>query len=440
MREQLSNPPKALRDSNPSFSPMQKTWWYLLLAFFQLFSLKTSAFSIGIGGGVGVWINGRGTTTTTASTQAPPTSPSNPTSSVEYTALQAWKSAITEDPSGILASWVGPNVCSYRGVFCSEPPEGTSSSSSSVVAGIDLNHASLRGSLVKELSFLAYLSIIHLNSNRFSGTIPDSFRELQYLTELDLSNNQFSGPFPTSTLRIPNLIYLDLRFNSFSGEVPDELFVGGLDGIFLNNNQFEGQIPMILWNSPASVITLANNKFSGSIPASFGHVGPGIREVLFLNNELTGCIPEGIGFLSDVEVLDLSFNSFTGHLPSSLSCLSDIEVLNMAHNQFSGELPDLVCDLKSLLNLTVSYNFFSGFSQDCDKLFFRNVGFDFSGNCIPGRDMQRPPPECMGIPGGGLSCLRIPAAKAVACSRAMVQGSRMPAMPYTSPTSFPSLP
>ncbi|URE18604.1 Leucine rich repeat N-terminal domain [Musa troglodytarum] len=365
------------------------TWWYLLLAFFQLFSLKTSAFSVGIG----VWINGRGSTTTTASTQAPPTS------SVEYTAFQAWKSAITEDPSGILASWVGPDVCSYRD-----------------------------------------LSIIHLNSNRFSGTIPESFRELQYLTELDLSNNQFSGPFPTSTLRIPNLIYLDLRFNSFSGEVPDELFVGGLDGIFLNNNQFEGQIPMILWNSQASVITLANNKFSGSIPASFGHAGPGIREALFLNNELTGCIPEGIGFLSDVEVLDLSFNSLTGHLPSSLSCLSDIEVLNIAHNQFSGELPDLVCDLKSLLNLTVSYNFFSGFSQDCDKLFFRNVGFDFSGNCIPGRDMQRPPPECMGIPGGGLSCLRIPAAKAVACSRAMVQGSQMPAMPYTSPASFPYLP
>ncbi|KAK2980862.1 hypothetical protein RJ640_003089 [Escallonia rubra] len=33
----------------------------------------------------------------------------------------------------------------------------------------------------------------------------------------------------------------------------------------------------------------------------------------------------------------------------------------------------------------VAYNFFSGFSQECAKLYFRNVGFDFSVNCIPGR-------------------------------------------------------
>ncbi|CAL9117805.1 unnamed protein product [Musa textilis] len=399
---------------------MRTAWWYLVLSLFQFSSLTTSAF-VGIGGGVGVWINGRGTSIATATAQAPPSDPSGAASSSEYPALQAWKSAMTEDPSGILASWVGPNVCSYRGVFCSEPPED-SSSAPSVVSGIDLNRANLKGSLVKELSLLIHLSFLHLNGNRFSGAVPDSFRELQYLTELDLSSNQFSGPFPTSTLLIPNLVYLDLRFNSFSGELPDELFEKDLDAIILNNNQFEGQIPMNLWASPASVITLANNEFSGSIPANFGYTGSGIREVLFLNNKLTGCIPQAVGLLDDIEVLDLSFNSLTGHVPSSLSCLSDIEVLNVAHNQLSGDLPDLVCDLKSLLNLSVSYNFFSGFSQDCDKLSFRNVGFDFSGNCVAGRGMQRPPPECTGLPGVDLSCLGIPSTQAVACAAAMGQG------------------
>lgn len=136
-------------------------------------------------------------------------------------------------------------------------------------------------------------------------------------------------------------------------------------------------------------------------------MGSGIKEVLFINNQLTGCIPEGVGLLSDIEVLDLSHNALSGHLPDTISCLSEIEVLNLAHNQLSGVLSDIVCNLENLANLTISYNFFSGFDQDCSRLLLRNVGFDFSGNCIPGKNMQRPPPECSGIP-VGLNCLRIP--------------------------------
>ncbi|KZV36776.1 leucine-rich repeat extensin-like protein 4 [Dorcoceras hygrometricum] len=273
-----------------------------------------------------------------------------------------------DDPKGILGSWVGPNVCSYKGVFCSETRDFMGNPAGKVVAAIDLNHANLQGVLVKELSFLTDLSLLHLNSNRFAGTVPSSFRELESLTELDLSNNKFSGPFPTTALYIPNLLYLDLRFNSFSGPIPEDLFNTKLDAIFLNNNQFDGEIPENLGNSPASVI-----------------------------------------------VLDVSSNTLTGHLPDSLSCLSEIEVLNFGNNKFSGTLPDLVCSLRTLLNLTLSVNFFSGFSQDCDRLLFRNVGFDFSLNCIPGKEFQRPWPDCSAVPGGGLSCLRIPSPKPLVC-------------------------
>ncbi|KAE7997616.1 hypothetical protein FH972_002232 [Carpinus fangiana] len=77
-----------------------------------------------------------------------------------------------------------------------------------------------------------------------------------------------------------------------------------------------------------------------------------------------------------------------GHLPDTISCLEEIEVLNLGHNKLSGILPDVVCSLRSLANLTVFYNLFSGFSQDCSNLFVRSVGFDFSGNCIPRRNIQ----------------------------------------------------
>ncbi|KAJ0977434.1 hypothetical protein J5N97_012908 [Dioscorea zingiberensis] len=404
----------------------------LNLAFLHLSTPKISAY-IGISGGVGVgvWINGQGgTTSTPSSTPSSTPTPSSP-SNKEYTALQTWKSAITEDPNGVLSTWVGPNPCSYKGVFCSDLPGGLST-----ITGIDLNHAHLKGTLVSALSLLTNLNILHLNTNSFTGTVPDTFSNLHSLTELDLSNNLLSGPFPAPTLYIPSLIYLDLRFNSFSGQIPEELFEKQLDAIFLNNNQFEGEIPMNLWTSPASVITLANNKLSGAIPASFGYSG--LKEVLFLNNKLTGCIPEGVGYLQDIEVLDLSFNSITGHLPNSLSCLTGMEVLNLGHNQLSGVLPDL-CDLKSLANLTVAFNFLSGLSEDCGRGMLRAVGFDLSGNCIPGRDMQRPPLDCLGVPGGDLSCLRIPSTGSVDCPGVTVHigAGVLPGVSFSLPSSLP---
>lgn len=399
-----------------------KCW---LLAFLLLLIIPTEA-GFGVGGGVGVnvgpvgggggggsvWIGGG------INGQNPPSGSSSSDLSRAYTALQAWKSAISDDPTKVLATWAGPDVCSYKGVFCADSEDGQT-----IVAGIDLNHANLKGTLVKELSFLTEMSLIHLNSNRFSGLIPDTFRDLNSLQELDLSNNQFSGPFPTTTLYIPNLIYLDLRFNSFTGSIPDELFNKNLDAIFLNNNQFEGELPQSLGNAQASVINLANNEFSGNFPSNFGFMGTKLKEILFLNNQLTGCIPEGVGLFSEIQVFDVSFNSLMGHLPDTISCLQEIEVLNLAHNKLSGVLPDLVCSLKSLVNLTVAYNFFSGFSQECAKLYYRNVGFDFSLNCIPGRNMQRPQPQCSLIPGGGLNCLRIPGAKPLVCGGVLPSSS-----------------
>ncbi|OAY27188.1 leucine-rich repeat extensin-like protein 4 [Manihot esculenta] len=399
---------------------MEKSWILAFLLLFQFQALPRGAAvgvgvgvgigNVGGGGGGGVWIGG--------GINDPPSSGSSISNlNSAYTALQAWKSAITDDPLKILDTWVGTDVCSYKGVFCAVPRDdaGFDSPSDPVVAGIDLNHGNLQGNLVKELSLLTDMTLLHLNSNRFSGTIPDSFRELSSLQELDLSNNNFSGRFPVVTLYIPNLIYLDLRFNSFSGPIPEDLFNKRLDAIFLNNNQFSSQIPQNMGNSPASVINLANNKFTGSIPASFGMMSSKLKEILFLNNQLTGCIPEGVGLFTDMEVLDVSYNSLMGHVPDTVSCLSELEVLNLAHNKLSGEVPDLVCSLKSLLNLTVAYNFLSGFSQECTKLFIRNAGFDFSLNCIPGGVMQRPQPECSGVPGGGLSCLRIPSSQPLVC-------------------------
>ncbi|EFJ05519.1 hypothetical protein SELMODRAFT_7688, partial [Selaginella moellendorffii] len=101
-----------------------------------------------------------------------------------FAAIQAWKRAITSDPGNVTGSWIGPDVCSYKGIFCSPSPDNAYERA---VTGIDLNHARLSGRLVPELANLKYLALFHINTNFFRGTVPSSFRRLAFLFELDLA-------------------------------------------------------------------------------------------------------------------------------------------------------------------------------------------------------------------------------------------------------------
>eukprot|EP00250_Pteridium_aquilinum_P017116 c23461_g1_i1 orf=34-1371(-) len=315
----------------------------------------------------------------------------NPSLRAAYVALQAWKAAITSDPSGITATWVGFNVCNYRGVFCAPPPDA---SCERVVAGIDLNHANIAGTLPEKLGLLTYLGLFHINTNRFSGTLPKSIVAWHLLYELDVSNNLFSGVFPTVALYLPNLAFLDVRFNHFTGGLPKELFTKPLDAIFVNNNEFVGSIPQTLGDSPASAIVFARNGFTGTIPSSIGKMGLTLIEIIFLGNDFEGCIPPQVGDLARLTVFDVSFNKLSGAIPSSIGDMLSLEQLNVAYNLLSGTIPSQICSLPHLQNCTASFNFFTGEGANCLALPARGVLFDDRVDCIPGRPQQRAASEC----------------------------------------------
>lgn len=134
-----------------------------------------------------------------------------------YIALQAWRRVIYSDPNNFTTNWVGPDVCSYKGIYCAT---ATDDPKIRVVAGIDLNFADIAGFLPNELGLLSDLALIHLNSNRLCGIIPQSLTNLSLLYELDVSNNRFVGPFPSGLLSLPMLKYLDDRYNEFEGPLP----------------------------------------------------------------------------------------------------------------------------------------------------------------------------------------------------------------------------
>jgi len=331
---------------------------------------------------------------------------------IVFPIIQAFKNTITSDPLGITLTWVGPNICNYKGFYCDNPPDNLSATT---VASIDFNGFQLAApSLEDFIDQLPDLALFHANSNNFSGTISPKIASLKYLYELDLSNNFLSGTFPTSILNMPTLSFLDIRYNLFTGTVPQQIFIQTLSAIFLNNNNFLQTLPNNIGETTASYLTFANNKFTGSIPSSIGKASSTLLEVLLLNNQLTGCLPYEIGFLKNLQLFDAGNNLLTGPLPFSLGCLKKVEQLNFARNMLYGQVPEVVCALGNLENLTLSYNYFNRVGPLCRKLIKSGV-LDVKKNCIFDLPDQRPMEECVKFFAVPRTCLGSGSFKVIPC-------------------------
>lgn len=312
--------------------------------------------------------------------------------SLVYPLIQNFKKTISSDPLNITGTWVGSDICKYRGFYCDNPPDNKTAIA---VASIDFNGFQLTApSLEGFLDQLPDIALFHANSNFFSGTISPNIAKLPYLYELDISNNLFSGSFPNAILGMNTLSFLDVRFNLFTGSIPPQLFTKDLDILFINNNNFMQRLADILGNTHVLFLTLANNKFFGPIPRTIGKALSSLTEVLLLNNMLSGCLPYELGFLKEAVVFDAGNNLLTGPIPFSLGCLEKVEVLNFAGNLLYGVVPEVVCAMGNLANLSLSDNYFIQVGLICRGLIRKGV-LDVSKNCIPGFPNQRPVEDCV---------------------------------------------
>ncbi|PIN09884.1 hypothetical protein CDL12_17526 [Handroanthus impetiginosus] len=324
---------------------------------------------------------------------------------IVYPIIQNFKNIITSDPLNITATWVGADICKYKGFYCDNPPDNQSAIA---LASIDFNGFHLSApTLDGFLDQLPDLALFHANSNNFSGVISPKIANLPYLYELDISNNAFFGPFPTAILTLNTLSFLDIRFNFFSGSVPPQLFNQELDVIFINNNNFLTKLPDNIGDKHIFYLTLANNKLIGPIPRTIARALPNLTEILLLNNQLTGCLPYELGLLKEAVLIDIGNNFLTGPLPYSLGCLQNLEVLNLAGNFLYGQIPEVLCSLGNLANLSLSDNYFTHIGPVCWKQIKREV-LDVKNNCIHGLPFQRSYFECVAFFAHARYCPYVP--------------------------------
>ncbi|XP_060668126.1 receptor-like protein 33 [Ziziphus jujuba] len=202
------------------------------------------------------------------------------------------------------------------------------------------------------------------------GQVPRSLANCRELEYLNVGNNLIGDTFPFWLATLPELKVLMLSFNEFYGAIwndeTDHSFPK-LRIIDLSHNHFSGGLPLkyfqyfnamkVVYSSSKLKYMQLNQSFdlqAYKINRNFGYsvtlTNKGIKmtytkiqELLtaidFSSNEFEGEIPELLGNLKGLSLLNLSNNKLVGGIPASLGSIEELETLDLSRNKLSGEIP-----------------------------------------------------------------------------------------------------
>ncbi|XP_042430870.1 probable LRR receptor-like serine/threonine-protein kinase At1g53430 isoform X2 [Zingiber officinale] len=337
-----------------------------------------------------------------------------------------------DDPCSQASGWVGPenNAANYgNNVTCGMCNTTTNACH---VIFIQLNGQNLTGELPAEFADLPYLATLDLSRNYLNGTIPAKWGTLP-LFALSLWGNRISGNIPKELGNITTLESLKLEANCLEGPIPEALGnLSNLTALFLSSNNLTGELPESLGNlRKLKYFTIDGNPISGRIPSFIGNWiklvlfdmqgtsmegpfpdsfsrlvsvtelrvtdwkgGDGqfpplqhmslMRKLVLRNLSISGKIPDYIGTMANLSVLDLSFNNLTGQIPNNFGSLTKLQFMYLTNNKLSGSIPSWISTSTECLD--VSYNSFNGsapkFCQQ-DRVNFVSSFSTTNDNSIP---------------------------------------------------------
>ncbi|XP_071718067.1 receptor-like protein 9DC3 [Rutidosis leptorrhynchoides] len=185
---------------------------------------------------------------------------------------------------------------------------------------------------------------MNLGDNDFRGTIPNTLGYSGTLQGLILKGNNLQGELQNSLSNCHHLEVLDLE-NNLNGTFPDwlgrlsNLFVGQLQEKFFQN--FDAMKHVIRGSAMPEYLNISgiDNKFEGDIPNVIGNL-ISLKVLNLSHNNLKGEIPNALGNLLEIESLDLSCNRLTGEIPKSIAGITNLEYLNLSENNLVGRIPD----------------------------------------------------------------------------------------------------
>ncbi|KAJ4962701.1 hypothetical protein NE237_022640 [Protea cynaroides] len=224
---------------------------------------------------------------------------------------------------------------------------------------LNLAENSLSGSMPTSLSNLTRLRRLTLSGNFFSGEIPTLIGSLFALEELYLDHNQLQGPIPASFNGLSNLKRLELQENKLSGEFPDLSNLKNLTFFYASNNAISGGVLVRLPGSLVE-ISMRNNSLKGNLPEKIGDLG--FLQVLDLShNQLSGAVPSVVFQHPSLQQLTLSHNQLSSiQDPRDGGTTSELVALDLSSNELQGLLPAFMATMPKLSALSLEKNKFTG--------------------------------------------------------------------------------
>ncbi|KAJ7968210.1 putative Leucine-rich receptor-like kinase family protein [Quillaja saponaria] len=263
---------------------------------------------------------------------------------------------------------------------------------SSSLKVMNLKNNNLQGCIPQSWTKVNSLMLINLSQNKLQGQLPKSLANCTVLENLDVSDNQLNDVFPTYLAALPRLKILILRSNEFHGPVNSSETNNGwfsyLAIIDLSCNSFTGEFPFKLfqdwtkrkndsadhlaymhvptisfvidyyqWDCEYNYTMTMTNKGMQTV---YQKVQEDFTAIDISSNKFQGEIPNFIGDLKGLNLLNLSNNMFVGSIPTSLGSLVKLESLDMSRNKLFGQIPQELTQLTFLEFFNVSCNNLNG--------------------------------------------------------------------------------
>ncbi|KAK6137888.1 hypothetical protein DH2020_028370 [Rehmannia glutinosa] len=251
---------------------------------------------------------------------------------------------------------------------------------------LSLGRNNISGDIPNKVSVNCGLKTLDLSNNNLVGKLPLSLEKCKSLEVMNVGNNNIVDSFPcmlSPSLRVlvlrsnrfhgelrclkswPNLQIVDIAYNNFSGHLYPESFSSWRAMMLnddaelrrnhlrfkflpLNNFFFQDEVTLTIKGLELKLVKILGdfasvdfscNNFQGEIPDAIGD----LSSLYLLNlsyNTLTGLIPKSFGNLTQLGSLDLSMNQLTGVIPMELAGLTFLSVLNLSYNKLFGQIPN----------------------------------------------------------------------------------------------------